>query len=219
MKVQPKSPATIMDSLGPQPLEQIWAIWPADDKDPMTGRHPDHGCLFPFGGVGDRLWVRERFSAYYKSSVPCSPSHATYAVFPDGAQSYKAGGYHPGAHDGGKALEEYAPGAFDDIRWRPSIHMPRWASRITLEITEVRAQRLQEISEADVYAEGIVMSPPHLGITPAGEPIESERIDWDPWMYFQELWESINGIGSWDANPWVWAITFRRIPQPDGRAV
>lgn len=78
--------------------------------------------------------------------------------------------------------------------------MPRWASRITLEITEVRVQRLQEISEEDARAEGVQM--------PDGTPTPP---DW--WSYRQEfshLWESINGPGSWDANPWLWCISFRR---------
>lgn len=82
----------------------------------------------------------------------------------------------------------------DGGRWKPSIHMPRWASRITLEVTGVRVERLQDISEEDAIAEGV---PEQRG---------------DPWA-FQCLWDSINGARercSWAANPWVWAITFSR---------
>ena len=80
---------------------------------------------------------------------------------------------------------------FSADRWVPSIHMPRWASRITLEVESVRVERLQEISEADARAEGI----------------------WQPnWpLAWKTLWESINGPGSWEANPWVWVIQFKRI--------
>lgn len=76
-------------------------------------------------------------------------------------------------------------------------HMPRWASRITLEITAVRAERLQDISEADAQAEGVILK-------------GTSRYDGVARDAFEALWESINGPGSWDANPWVWAITFRK---------
>ena len=89
------------------------------------------------------------------------------------------------------------------LLWRPSIHMPRWASRITLEITGVRVERLREISEADVQAEGWTRRP-EVSTDPQVHK-EAAR-DW-----FMDLWESINGPGSWDANPWVWAIEFRRL--------
>lgn len=83
-------------------------------------------------------------------------------------------------------------------KYRPSIHMPRWASRLTLELTEVRVQRLQEISEADALAEGI-------------ERLRyPERGDWGwPQARYRELWNSINGPSAWDANPWVWCLSFR----------
>ncbi len=86
------------------------------------------------------------------------------------------------------------------LLWRPSIHMPRAASRITLEITGVRVEKLQEISEADAMAEGAtpVLVPPDGGSAPHVEG-------------FRVLWESINGAGSWDANPWVWVLEFRRL--------
>lgn len=79
-------------------------------------------------------------------------------------------------------------------KYRPSIHMPRRFSRITLEVTEVRVQRLQDISTSDCWAEGIPSSP-----------------DVDPVHEYRDLWESINGKDSWAANPWVWAVSFRRV--------
>ena len=95
-------------------------------------------------------------------------------------------------------------------RWKPSIHMPRFASRITLQITSVRVERLQDISEADAIAEGV---------TPKWEPGCSGRLmeaaggfSFRPAASaYADLWESLHGPGSWDANPWVWVVEFRRI--------
>lgn len=83
--------------------------------------------------------------------------------------------------------------------WRPSIFMPRWASRITLEITGVRVERLQEISRGDAMAEGC--------------PFPNMAHGDDPRQWYAGLWEQINGPGSWDANPWVWVIEFKRMAE------
>ncbi len=92
--------------------------------------------------------------------------------------------------------------ATDDVhplrKKRPSIHMPRWASRITLEITSVQVEHLQDISVADCIAEGI----------PRGGPENPDNIER---REYQTLWESINGAGSWNANPWVWVVAFKRM--------
>ena len=90
--------------------------------------------------------------------------------------------------------------------WKPSIHMPRWASRIDLEITGARVERLQDISEADARAEG---APGYEeGVD---EPPPSDDYQWSYRASFQRLWERINGAESWAANPWVWVVEFRRI--------
>ncbi len=86
-------------------------------------------------------------------------------------------------------------------KWKPSIHMPRNISRIDLEIIGVRVERLQDISEADCAKEGAPFS--YSGFAPEDAP------DWRGW--YRDLWESINGPGSWDQNPWVWVIEFRRV--------
>ena len=127
----------------------------------------------PYGQPGDRLWVRETWA---RNEDQLSETRM------DTSLVYRADG-ETRAQDNGT-----------DLPWRPSIHMPRAASRITLEITGVRVERLQEISTADCWAEGIASSP-----------------DVDPVHEYAELWESINGRGSWDANPWVWVLEFRKL--------
>lgn len=99
----------------------------------------------------------------------------------------------------------------DGPRWRPSIHMPRWASRITLEVTDVRLERLQDISEEDAKAEGVATRC-------LAEPDESPECsvgfrnpDGFALDNFRSLWDAINGAESWDANPWVWVVSFRRL--------
>ena len=98
-------------------------------------------------------------------------------------------------------------------RWRPSIHMPRWASRITLEIVSVRVERLQDISYEDALAEGVLDFRPLIEPEcQQGETADecARRLCW-PQRCYRQLWESINGEGSWEKNPWVWVIEFRRI--------
>lgn len=94
---------------------------------------------------------------------------------------------------------EQIPECEGNAKWRPSIFMPRWASRITLEITEVRVERLQDICKNDVIAEG----------TPGFE-LEKTSED-EARACYRELWKSINGKGSWQKNPWVWVLTFKQI--------
>lgn len=133
-----------------------------------------------YGQPGDRLWVRETWA------VPHRYDHLGPSNIPVlGVRTHYA------------ATEERG-----GLRWRPSIHMPRWASRITLEITAVRVERLQDISEADAKAEG---AEPYLHpVHPAREQLR--HVDG-----FQALWESINGPDSWDLNPWVWVVEFKRV--------
>lgn len=139
----------------------------------------------PYGQPDDRLWVRE---TWQHSNHPFGPLDKTCAIF------YRADySADPHGMDGEKSPE----GKYR--QWRPSIHMPRWASRITLEITGVRIERLQEISEADAEAEGA----PALS--------HFNGYDIKHLNGFIALWEQINGPGSWAANPWVWVVEFKRI--------
>ena len=131
--------------------------------------------------VGDRLWVRE--------------AHAISAN-PDLPVWYRSG------HE-----EASASGPRVDVKWRSSIHMPRWTSRLTLIVIGVKVERLQDISATDAEAEGV---PTHVAEHTFAkvyrDPAEREatRV-----KYFRELWEKLYGADSWAANPWVAAITFR----------
>ena len=152
------------------------------------------GCLqdCPYGKPGDRLYVRETHAETECDGGPCMAYKAGGDVQMIGATGDKREGTWVES-----LLCPGGPDYYDVDRWRPSIHMPRWASRITLEITDVRVERLQAISAADCWAEGIPCSP-----------------DVNPIHEYQELWESINGPGSWESNPFVWAISFNRIKEP-----
>lgn len=156
-------------------------------------KHPDNlwaeSC--PYGKPGDRLWVRETWQPEYVAG------HEQ-----DGPIRYRA------THD------ERVMGH----KWRPSIFMPRWASRITLEVISVREEPLQDITEGDARAEGVTMTTWHTlpdgdGESLAGVPHQT------PACYrngFANLWDSINGKKyPWVSNPFVWVIEFRRI-EPSG---
>jgi hypothetical protein len=151
-------------------------------------RRPD---LCPYGKPGDLLWVRETWSANYPEVGYKADTSAAY--FGDGP--------HRGA-----LLRMYDRQLGE---WRPSIHMPRWASRLTLRVTEVRVERLQDISWSDAIAEGVWKTVG--GYWSYGDEFNPSYET--PMGAFQGLWESINGPDSWDANPWVWAITFEVIRQ------
>lgn len=113
--------------------------------------------------------------------------------------------------DDGSVFRASNPECDGVTKWTPSIHMPRWASRITLEITDIRVERLNDISEEDAAAEGCR---PYWD---KNNPIWDGKLELRPIKgasdAFQNLWESINGEGSWEANPWVWVIEFKRVEQ------
>jgi hypothetical protein len=143
----------------------------------------------PQGEIGDRLWVREAFMhepADYcweaSVSIPCRPAETAYrADFPNS---------QPGEG------------------WKPSIHMPRNLSRILLEITGVRVERLQDISQADAQAEGA--PPGHPSIDQISREFGYPDF---PRSWYAQLWEEINGPGAWAQNPWVWVVEFKRVQQ------
>lgn len=157
--------------------------------------------LSPYGQPGDRLWVRETWRstgdggrADYLAPRDMQP-HPVW---------YDADGAAPADQCAGKT--------------RVSIHMPRWASRILLEIVSVRVERLNDCSAGDARAEGLISYEhfwrdceyplPDIAFEPfKGSPVRYS----DPVAAYAALWESINGDGSWAANPWVWVVEFARV--------
>jgi len=129
----------------------------------------------PYGDIGDHLWVRETF---------CKTEWEAF--------NYKA------------EWDNIHPELSKHTKWKPSIFMPRIASRITLEIINIRAERLNEIMEEDAQAEGVKST---AKLTPSGD----DYIGLYASEHFETLWQSINGPGSWDENPWVWVIEFKKI--------
>lgn len=175
----------IFSSLPPQPngAEQTKKFYPGNE-----------GINCPYGNTGDRIWARETFSV----------SRVIYDDY--------NGGYEGDLYEGklpkvlpSWACMDYRATAHGEGPWRPSIHMPRWASRLTLEVVDVRAERLAEISEEDAQAEGI---------EPVGDKWRnylSEDLCDDPITSFRSLWESIYGDQDWKKNEWVWRIRFKKI--------
>lgn len=158
----------------------IWLKKPTKTRSGTTTHvldAPKHN-LCPLGKIGDRLYVREAFKA---------------GVCTESTIAYKAT-HKP------SDLEE---GWYEEIKWTPSIHMPRRYSRITLEITDVRVEHLQSISEADAKAEGYDNS----------QSDAANSIGWfeKPIRAFRRDWENINGTDGWNSNPWVWVITFKKV--------
>lgn len=177
-----------------------------DDQAEILRRFPNqHGC--PFGEVGDRLWVRETWA--YATNVnedPDWPNRPHLKVDPESDYQvviYRADGSIQWCDEDGFSTER--------SYWKSPIFMPRALSRITLEITDVRVERLQAISEADARAEGITDG----GCLSCGmpEPCGCARPQPDPRESYIRLWDSLNekrGLG-WDTNPFVWVLTFRRV--------
>lgn len=168
----------------------------------------------PFGAVGDRIWVRETWGVVSHELdedgriQPWSPDRPATDIhempFGNGYYSghaiYAADGDFTWGDDDG----------YEDGRscWKPSIHMPRAACRILLEITCVRVERLNNISQEDAQAEGMELT----GWRPTYSDPDSGGEVWTPYDNFAQLWESIYGEESWKANPWVWVIEFKVVP-------
>jgi hypothetical protein len=159
------------------------------------------GC--PYGQPGDRLWVRETWrtgtslNRLSPNSIASACDEANYRK-PWAPIKYEADGITENAD----VLKDFGGWG----KTRVSIHMPRWASRLTLEITEVRVERLNEMSGEDAYEEGTqTWVEENLHLLRDGNKWASQK------HAFQALWESINGPGSWERNPWVWVVGFKRV--------
>lgn len=164
----------------PQPVD------PFTGRDLSAGARPDSLPHCPYGQPGDHLWVRETWQPERHNQC----ERITYAA--DGGVAF--------VDDSDVPRNWRRPKAARTGNITP-LYMPRWASRITLEVTGVRVERLQDITEEDARAEGVEAD----DIGKVGLPCYSAR------QNFERLWESINGAGSWAANPWVWVVEFRRV--------
>ena len=168
-------------------------------------REPDNAERCPYGQPGGRgfLWVRETWAEVPRHEPRTDedlPWREDGRILVYAADLQWSGARQFLCADG--VLRWAKP-----ERWRPSIHMPRWASRITLEVTGVRVERLQDIDLADALAEGI-SDTGALILDSAGNE------QGGPIAEYAVLWEQINGPGSWAANPWVWVISFKKVTAP-----
>ncbi len=156
----------------------------------------------PYGKIGDLLWVRETcqiLGQWVKNGLTDTGKQRwTFVIHPDQEVRY-FGSFEPSPKDRTE-LGFYT---------RPAIHCPSWTSRITLEITDIRAERLQSISESDAIAEGIKDHSFWSGI----EYLNYLNEEWEsnPIRSYLSLWDKINGSDAHKINPWVWAVTFKRI--------
>lgn len=235
-------------AMKPQPVKKgsFWewagAGWSMDVGPiyPVPGHSLSVRC--PYGQPGDRLWVREswRIGAWDENEGALCIDYRDgprkeWVALPDG-EEFERYWIQCSEELDDKGIKTDADGNYkwepgqSPLRWRPSIHMPRWASRILLEIVSVRVERLNQISREDAIAEGITSRPNCFGFngqhdgwsadwSRVGLPskfatqdntlCESDISLSSPQLAFQNLWETINGHDSWDANPWVWVVEFK----------
>lgn len=186
--------------IGPDVVGQLgtgdYHVWTPRSGDQRGSTIPlTKSCMYrlwdacPYGASGDQLWVREALRGGRQSFLRYDADDA----FVEPVESPRRRAW---ARRWRKDFEEKVP----------SIHMPRWASRITLEVTGVRVERLQDISEEDAKAEGAEPKRPAGAAVVVDAPVVLSHV-----VGFRELWCSISGADSWDANPWVWAISFERV--------
>ena len=214
MKVQPESSQLglllITDSTKRSDIGKYhWA------ESNATGNHV-RSKLFscPFGAVGDRIWVRETWAILGNEDGCCIDWEEKLCKADErsAARIYRASCEQRPGNYGLWSIPDDAdwkPHTKDyqyEGAWRPSIHMPRWASRILLEITNVRVERLNAISPADAIAEGAPPSHPSIDCVSQEYGFPDFSRSW-----FGQTWQHIYGEESWDANPWVWVIEFERV--------
>ncbi|EMO59725.1 hypothetical protein LEP1GSC161_0285 [Leptospira santarosai str. CBC1416] len=170
--------------------DDIWG-WGTKPRDGNQACRSEDVFKCPYGNQVDQLWVRETFGITKNiNNIENWPDRPHRRINENTVYIYKADGYWNWCDEDGETSSK----SF----WKPSIHMPRIASRITLEINNVRVEKLNEISASDAEAEGIQFM---RDIPDADEMLS-------PTQLFEVLWESINGPDSWKLNPWVWVIEF-----------
>ena len=198
-----------------EPLRNVWTFTQkstVNDRSLAERNFHQEQIKCPYGVSGDRLWVKETYFAFgrWESKVNLDKGRDDWQ-FLDWTQTQ--GHAYQYLDNPPKTV---AAGRSTNWGWykRSSLFMPRTASRLTFEITRIRAEQLQNITVADAIAEGIESFRPVPG---DGEPAtlyrnyETGRWTRNPVHSYQTLWEDINGPDAWDANPWVWAITFQRV--------
>jgi hypothetical protein len=204
-------------------FDGAWTWWAGKPQKPIT-----RPLFCRYGQPGDLLWVRETWGAVWPADdpVPLRQCKIEYrADLPPGCTD------RPGEWPADEGNGPEVP------KWRPSIHMPRWASRITLRITDIRVERLQDVSEHDARAEGCEARPfpgpwwqgyrdlgdgdlihqQAIGETAPDWMIEPKKMPPTPWLDrsardgFRSIWMGLHAPGAWDENPWVWVISFERV--------
>lgn len=182
-----------------------WWPYRSDDGESPNYDNNETPMRCPYGQPGDRLWVRETFLDTQGTGVEHRDEQGNRQRFAYAAETA------PGSY-GDAARKDYG------LKWKPSIHMPRAASRILLEVVSVRAERLRDCSKKDAIAEGIHCyehswrDAEYPLDDVAYEPVKGWPLRYScPVQAYQALWESINGAGSWDSNPWVWVVEFKRV--------
>lgn len=163
--------------------------------------YPGGGRIFPRWNVGDHLWVRETWGdadIFYQSHTTDEPRVVAYRADHQAIQWNTKTPRKIPKYD----IDQWNWAGF---KWRPSIFLPRWASRITLEVTAVRVERLQDITEEDARAEG-VLSKAEQNVC----ELDAPELTWGRDRY-RDLWGQINGAGSWATNPWVFCLSFRKV--------
>jgi hypothetical protein len=193
-KVKPQPPAEaesvcrqLYSEEAPE-FDGAWTWWAGKPQKPIT-----RPLFCRYGAPGDLLWVRETWGAVWPADdpVPLRQCEIEYrADLPPGCTD------RPGEWPADEGSGPEVP------KWRPSIHMPRWASRITLRIKDIRVERLQDISEDDARAEGV---------TPLDYAAHHVAAGCGARIAFEQLWNKINSPGAWEANPWVWVVSFERV--------
>lgn len=171
-----------------------WCCAVCNNGTTIDHRHHAKGITCPYGTVGDRIWVRETFRVHSRAT-----DVATLV--------YKASERNSWTEQTRRVPVAVCNKPATPEKWTPSLHMPRWASRILLEITDVRVERLNSISQEDAQAEGVELT----GWRPTYSDPDSGGEVMTPYDNFAELWSSIYGDESWQANPWVWVIEFKRV--------
>lgn len=196
---------TVVDRLGEEgPGERTFGAFSIDGE---------WGTRCPYGSPGDTLlWVRETWQQFAPRPAPADEMPANACIH-----------YRADFSDADLRLRTDEDGdPLPQLRWRPSIFMPRWASRLTLRVTNVRVERLHEITEQDAKAEGVAqgdIEPDEHGPWRVGFVLGDEDGKCGLWptarRAFEVGWDSINGKRApWASNPWVWVVGFERMEQP-----